>query len=289
MGVGLVLMHGLVPQGHGVGTRGGRVLLGARIELALATAAWKRAGRRCTKTYRLYDWDEPSRSARGQRRTVTAAQCRPAAHPSGRSARHRLAPRWRSAKSAPRRSQRLRQAAVADLCRRSALGAAAVAGGQGVSRPPQASVLPARRGHAVPRPSRRRAGGPDPGQRRPAYNQQHGSERRLLRHVRVRRRPGERPTRCWTPPPAGCAAAAATAIRGPDRLLDQLSLRPADRRVRHAAADHDEPQPAATTPACWSRGACRRRRTSMPGGSSIRSTWSPSGKTGPSGLPGAAA
>ena len=27
----------------------------------------------------------------------------------------------------------------------------------------------------------------------------------------------------------------------PDRLFAQLSLRPADRRVRHAAADHDEP------------------------------------------------
>ncbi len=31
---------------------------------------------------------------------------------------------------------------------------------------------------------------------------------------------------------------------GPDRLLDQLSAGPVDRRVRHAAAGDDEPQPA---------------------------------------------
>ena len=44
MGVGLVLMHGLVPKAHGMGHRRGRVLLGARIELALPRQPEKRRG-----------------------------------------------------------------------------------------------------------------------------------------------------------------------------------------------------------------------------------------------------
>ena len=113
-------------------------------------------------------------------------------------------------------------------------------------------------------------------------------ERGLLRHVRVRRRPADGPR------PAGRGRRLAPRPRPdgdprPDRLLDQLSLRPADRRLRHAAADHDEPQPPLLRRLAGIVGPAQRPRTSMHGGSSIRWTWCRSGRPGPSGWPGAAA
>ena len=74
----------------------------------------------------------------------------------------------------PRRSRPLHQAALADLRRRSALGAAAADRSQGVSQSPQASLLPARRGHAVHRHRGDETVGRILVSDDPHYNQQHG-------------------------------------------------------------------------------------------------------------------
>ena len=210
---------------------------------SLSYGSLKKGGAKITKTYRLYDLEMgANRGAGGDR--ATAGERR-AEEPSDRS----LPLRCRPSRS-PLRSRRLEirevrtrrdlqsihSTAVADLCRRSALGAAAVDRGQGVSRPPQASVLPARRGDAVHRDSRRRDRGPNPGQRRSAITTSSTSANvGCFGMFECDRRSGRRPTRCWTPPPAGSAAAAAR------RSAARSTIR-------------------STIPAaCWSTGSTRRR------------------------------
>ena len=82
--------------------------------------------------------------------------------------------------------------------------------------------------------------GPRPRQRRSQVQPRTRRERRLLRHVRVHRRPPDGPC------PTGCGRRLAPCPRPiehprADRLFDQLSLRAVDRGIRHSAADHDEP------------------------------------------------
>ena len=85
--------------------------------------------------------------------------------------------------------------------------------------------------------------GTHPRQRRPALQRGAQDQPRLLRHVRVSRRPRDGPG------PARrrrrmAAARGRTAILGPIDYSTNYHLRPAGRRLRHAAADHDEPQSA---------------------------------------------
>ena len=197
----------------------------------LSRGSLEKGGAKLTKTYRLYDLDEDP-PAGGWRAEDAACLLRRGADRSSPALVGRFVP---SAKSR-RDLDRFLRVPWRDLRRGPALGAAAAAGGEGVSRPPQASVLRARRRRRSSSPLR---GGEPAGRilvsddRR--YNEEHKRQRRLLRHVRVCRRPGDGPR------PAGRRRRLAPRPRphahhGPDRLLDS------------------------TTPAaCWSTASTRRR------------------------------
>ena len=134
----------------------------------------------------------------------------------------------------PARSRPVHQDAVADLRRGPALGAAAADRGQGVSQPPQASVLPARRRDAVPRAPGREAVGRILVSDDPRFNDQQKSN-------------------------AGASecSSASTTRRGP---------RPVGRRGRLAPRPRPRPASSARSttrstipPACWSKVSTRRR------------------------------
>ena len=66
LGIGLVLMNGLVPRVDGQwGHPRGRVLPGSSNRIRLSYGALEKGGAKITKTYRLYDWDEPLAADRG--------------------------------------------------------------------------------------------------------------------------------------------------------------------------------------------------------------------------------
>ena len=139
-------------QGDRVGHPGGRVLLGAGIEQFLPRRPDQGRGQDHQDLSHLR---HRLRSGRGRGPAANAAagrHQRAAGNPAGR-----LRPR----------PQRLPQGALADLCRRSAMGAAVVAGPERVPQSPQASLLSARGRREIHRLPRRRAPGTHPRERRP--------------------------------------------------------------------------------------------------------------------------
>ncbi len=139
-------------QGDRVGHPGGRILLGAGIEQLLPRGLDQGRGQDHQDLSHLRSRLRSGRS-RGPAADRTAGRHKRAAgNPAGR-----LRPR----------PQRLPQGALAGLCRRSAMGAAVVAGPERVPQSPQASLLSARGGREIHRLSRRRAPGTHPRERRP--------------------------------------------------------------------------------------------------------------------------
>ncbi len=291
MGVGLVLMQGLVPKAMEWGLEEGEfswVLESNR----LSYGALKKGGAKITKTYRLYDLDEAERgegrgeSGEGQNDecgmmndelTVRKPDCLALITHHSSFIIVRPLPSKSARCGTPRRSRSVHQAALADLCRRPALGAAAVDRGQGVSQPPQASFLPARRRDAVHRASAAaRRWGESWSATIRSYNQERGENVGCFRNVRVRRRPGGGPRSVGRGRRLARGSGPDRHPR-PDRLLAQLSVRAVDRRVRHAAADHDEPQSPLLRRTARIVGTLRRRKTFTHGGSSTRAIWRRSG------------
>ena len=228
-GLGLVLMHGIVPKAIEWGMQEAEFSWVLESN-SFSRGALTKGGAKITKTYRIYDIDfDPAEVVGPAASAAAGRQYRGAAgNPAGR-----LRPR----------SQRLPQGALADLCRRSAMGAAVVAGPERVPQSPQASLLSARGRREIHRLPRRRAPGTHPRQRRPPLQRGAQEQHGLLRHVRIGRRPGNGPgpdrsrlEMAARPRPDGDP--------GSDRLFDQLHLRPAGRRLPHAAADHGQPQSA---------------------------------------------
>ena len=95
------------------------------------------------------------------------------------------------------------------------LGASVADRGQGTAGPGQASVLRQRRGRVLPGAARRPRGGPDRRHPRPQSQQVSRGERRVLRILRIDRRPGSGARPCWRARESGCSTAARVLLRGP--------------------------------------------------------------------------
>ena len=131
-GLGLVLMHGIVPKAIEWGIQEAEFSWVLESN-SFSRGALTKGGAKITKTYRLYDIDFDPAEVAAQRQTRAAGRRqRAAGDPAGR-----LRPR----------PQRLPQGAMADLCRRPAMGAAVVAGPERIPQFPHSipsicTVLP---------------------------------------------------------------------------------------------------------------------------------------------------
>ena len=208
MGLGLVLMHGIVPKAMEWGMEEAEFSWVLESN-SLSRGALKKGGAKITKTYRLYDLDEPSRT-RGR---VAAEDGQPGR--GGRGGRHR--DRWKFARSQSRpRPQPVPQGAVARFmpkirtgCRRCCWKSRSSSIAASIPSTCTATA------DAVHRPARRRARGTHPRQRRPPL--QRAARRPTSAASACSSAPTTRrwPTACWTPPPTGSATAAARRSCGP--------------------------------------------------------------------------
>ena len=256
MGVGMVLLHGLVPKALEWGIREAEFSWVLESN-SLSFGSLKKGGAKIAKTYRLYDWEGPEvggqRSAAGDQKSEIdqgskVEDQKPEGWPLQRPLEHPLAPAslppleiravrgrgdldrflklpWRIYADDPHWVPPLKFEVREFLDRRKhpfykhgeAVQFIALRGGECVGR-----VLVS----------------DDPN-----YNRQHSSNAGCFgmfeclddlaaAHALLDAAAG------WL------AARGRTTILRTDRLLDELPLRLADRRFRHAAADHDEPQPA---------------------------------------------
>ena len=244
LGVGLVLMAGLVPKVLEWGVQEAEFSWVLESN-SLSYGSLKKGGAKITKTYRLYDW-EAAEVAGGaevggregeEEKGEGTAQCPPAVSPP-HAVRRR--PLGNPPGSRPRRSQPVPQIAVADLRRRSAVGAAACCWTSRSSSTAASirSISMATPRSSLPSAARKRWDACWSAMIRCATSSTaRTSAASACSSASTTRRP---PTPCWMPPPIGSAPAAGPTIRGPIDYSLNYPLRTADRRFRHAAADHDE-------------------------------------------------
>ena len=84
------------------------------------------------------------------------------------------------------------------------------------------------------------------------HNETHERQGRILRLLRVRRRPRPWPTRCFDAAADMAACRGFDTMRGPAVLLGERRMRPAGGRLRHTARAHDAAQPAVLCAPRWS-------------------------------------
>ena len=103
----------------------------------------------------------------------------------------------------------------------------------------------------------------------PLYNQEHGANVGCFGMFEcVDDREG-RPMPCWTAAADWLRGRGRTVIRGPIDYSINYQCGLLIEGFRHAAADHDEPQPPLLRRPAGVVGACKRGKTSMRGGSSM--------------------
>ena len=151
-GLGLVLMHGIVPKAIEWGMQEAEFSWVLESNRLLPRGPDQGRGQDHQDLSRLRHRFRSGPGCGPAANAAAGRHQRPAGNPAGR---HRPRP------------ERIPQGALGDLCRRPAVGAAVAAGPEGVSQSPQASLLSSRGGREIHRLPRRRAPGTHPRQRRP--------------------------------------------------------------------------------------------------------------------------